>query len=76
MRYEALKAALWDGYTAVRTLPDWQFGALETLIAGRFAASCLWVAAHRDHPAYRGKVENILAERTARLSGFLATGAL
>jgi Ser/Thr protein kinase RdoA (MazF antagonist) len=75
-RYQALKAALLNGYTAVRPLADWQFDALETLVAGRFAASCLWVAAHRDHPAYRGKVEDILAERAARLGGFLATGTL
>lgn len=74
--YDDLKTALWSGYTALRPLPDDLFGALETLIAGRYVASCRWVAAHRDHPAYRGKVETILAERAARLAGFLTTGAL
>ncbi len=74
--YDELKAALWEGYTALRRLADGLYGELETLVAGRFVASCRWVAAHREHPAYRGKVESILAERAARLAGFLETGAL
>ncbi|MBK8136896.1 MAG: hypothetical protein IPK52_13880 [Chloroflexi bacterium] len=60
----------------MRRLADGLYGELETLVAGRFVASCRWVAAHREHPAYRGKVESILAERAARLAGFLETGAL
>lgn len=69
--YPALKAALWQGYTAVRPQPDAFFDDLETLAMGRYSASCLWVAAHRDHPAYRGKVEGILAARIAEISALL-----
>jgi Ser/Thr protein kinase RdoA (MazF antagonist) len=75
-KYQALKSAAWESYTAVRPQPDWQFGALETLVAGRFAASCLWVASHHDHPAYRDKAPAILAERITRLTAFLETGML
>ena len=75
-RYQAVKSAAWGAYTAALPLPDWQFDALETLVAGRFAASCLWVASHHDHPAYRDKAHAILAERLTRLNGFLANGAL
>jgi Ser/Thr protein kinase RdoA (MazF antagonist) len=74
--YQALKSAAWQGYTSVRPLPDWQFDALETLVAGRFAASCLWVASHHDHPAYRDSAPAILAERATRLAAFLETGML
>jgi Ser/Thr protein kinase RdoA (MazF antagonist) len=74
--YHALKSAAWEGYTSLRPLPDWQFEALETLVAGRFVASCLWVASHHDHPAYRDKAPAILAERVSRLKDFLETGAL
>ena len=76
MRYQAVKSAAWDGYTAVRSLPDWQRDSFETLVAGRFAASCLWVASHHDHPAYRDKAPAILAERITRLARFLETGML
>ena len=75
-QYQSLKSAAWEGYTSMRPLPDWQFGALETLVAGRFAASCLWVASHHDHPSYRDKAAAILAERSARLAAFLETGLL
>lgn len=75
-RYRATKSAVWEGYTSICPLPDWQFGALETLVAGRFAASYLWVASHHDHPAYRDKAPAILAERIARLTAFLETGML
>lgn len=75
-RYHALKSAAWKGYTTVRPLPDWQFDALETLVAGRFAASCLWVASHHDHPAYRDNAPAILAERISRLKRFIETGML
>jgi Ser/Thr protein kinase RdoA (MazF antagonist) len=75
-KYQTLKAALWAGYTAVRPLPAEHFADLETLVAGRHVASCYWVAAHRDHPSYRGKADAILAERAARLAVYLESGAL
>lgn len=75
-RYQSLKSALWQAYIALRPLPDAQFDALETLVAGRFAASCLWVASHHDHPAYRDSAPAILAERIVRLAGFLDTESL
>lgn len=74
--YAQLKQALWDGYIEARPLPETLFDSLETLVAGRYVASCRWVAAHRDHPAYRGKVEGILADRAARLARFLDSGVL
>ena len=74
--YQTVKSAAWQAYTSLRPLPDWQFDALETLVAGRFAASCLWVASHYDHPAYRDSAPAILAERITRLKGFSETGTL
>ncbi|MEL6148168.1 MAG: phosphotransferase [Chloroflexota bacterium] len=74
--YADLKAALWDGYTAVRSLPGHYRGMLEVLVAGRYVASCRWVAAHADHPAIRGRADEIIAGRVDELRGFLDSGQL
>jgi Ser/Thr protein kinase RdoA (MazF antagonist) len=74
--YEALKAGLWDGYTAVRPLPGHYRDMLDVLVAGRYVASCRWVAAHANHPAIRGKAPSMIAGRVAELRTFLETGRL
>ena len=75
-RYPELEQALWDGYTSIRPLSSRHRELLETFIAGRQVASMRWVAANRHNPAYQGKVEGILAQRTVELQGFLETGML
>ncbi|MCA9912607.1 MAG: phosphotransferase, partial [Anaerolineae bacterium] len=74
--YAEIQAALWDGYTSIRPLTEEHRNLLETLIAGRQVASMRWVAANQRNPHYAGKVERILAQRTAELRNFLDTGTL
>jgi Ser/Thr protein kinase RdoA (MazF antagonist) len=74
--YETLMAALWDGYTAVRPLPKRYRAHLEVLVAGRYVASCRWVAGNAEHPNIRGKAREIIDGRVAELQDFLQTGRL
>jgi Ser/Thr protein kinase RdoA (MazF antagonist) len=74
--YKELEEALWQGYSSIRPLTERHRQVLETLIAGRQVASMRWVAANQHNPAYQGKVESILQQRTAELQGFLETGIL
>lgn len=74
--YDQLKAALWQGYTAGRPQPHAHQTHLETLVAGRYAASCRWVAAHAHMPALEGKAKQIISERATALKAFLKTGRL
>ncbi|MDQ7027810.1 MAG: phosphotransferase [Anaerolineae bacterium] len=75
-RYPELEQALWDGYSSIRPLNTRHRELLETFIAARQVASMRWVAANRHNPAYQGKVEGIMGQRTAELRGFLETGVL
>lgn len=74
--YPQLEQALWDGYASIRLLTQRHRDLLETLIAGRQVASMRWIASNQDNPYVAGKVEAILAQRTAELSAFLETGIL
>ena len=75
-RYPQLEQALWDGYNLIRPLTAQHRELLETFIAGRQVASMYWIAANQQNPYVAGKVEGILAQRTAELSAFLETGIL
>jgi Ser/Thr protein kinase RdoA (MazF antagonist) len=74
--YKELEEALWQGYTSKRPLTNRHRELLEIFIAARQVASMRWVAANQHNPAYQGKVEAILQQRTAELAGFLETGIL
>ena len=74
--YTALKNALWTGYTDRRPLADAARDNLEGFVAGRYVASCRWVAAHANHPTIDGRAPEIIAERVDELRNFLQTGAL
>jgi Ser/Thr protein kinase RdoA (MazF antagonist) len=74
--YKELEEELWQGYSSIRPLTEHHRQLLETFIAGRQVASMRWVAANQHNPAYQGKVESILQQRTAELQGFLETGIL
>lgn len=74
--YDALKAALWEGYNTVRPLPPHYRNHLEVLIAGRYVASCRWVAGNAEHPHIRGRAKDIIEGRAAELRAFLETGTL
>lgn len=74
--YAALKAALWDGYTALRPLPEYQRDYLETFVAGRHVASCRWIAGNLDNPHVRDRAPRILEHRRQELEAFLQTGRL
>ncbi|MEL6402903.1 MAG: phosphotransferase [Chloroflexota bacterium] len=74
--YEALASSLWNAYVKVRPQVQEHYKWLETLIAGRQVASMRWVVANQQNPYVVGKVDSILAQRTAELSAFLDTGTL
>ncbi len=74
--YEHAKAALWEGYTAVRHCPPHYRDYLETFIAARHVASCYWVAGNQDNPYVRGKAAQLIRLRVEELADFLRTGKL
>jgi Ser/Thr protein kinase RdoA (MazF antagonist) len=74
--YAAFKAALRDGYQAVRPLAAGHQQTLETLIAARHVASVRWVIENRHLPAYRDRLPGIVASRMGELTYFLQTGVL
>jgi Ser/Thr protein kinase RdoA (MazF antagonist) len=74
--YDALKAALWGGYTAVRPLPEHERAALEVFIASRHVASCRWIAGNLHNPNVRARAPQIIAERVEELRRFLQTGVV
>lgn len=74
--YAELKAALWNGYTSLRPLPDYQRDYLETFVAGRHVASCRWIAGNLDNPMVRDRAPRILEHRRQELEAFLQTGRL
>ncbi|MBZ0295577.1 MAG: phosphotransferase, partial [Anaerolineae bacterium] len=64
-RYEALKSALWAGYTSLSPLPDAYRAHLETLVAARHVASCRWIASNLDNPKIRERAPQIIRDRVA-----------
>lgn len=74
--YNTLKTALWQGYTALRPLPDHYRDYLETFVAGRHVASCRWIAGNLDNPRVRERAPQILDHRRQELEAFLITGRL
>lgn len=75
-RYAKLEQALWEGYTSIRPLTKKHRNLLETFIAGRQVASMRWIVANQQNPYIVGKVDAILAQRTAELTTFLETAIL
>jgi Ser/Thr protein kinase RdoA (MazF antagonist) len=73
---DTLTAALWDGYTSIQALNVGHKAALHTFIAGRYAASCRWVAANADHPSFAGQAREVIDGRAAELRVFLQDGIL
>lgn len=73
---EALAPALWTGYTTRRPMPSQWRDDLETLVAARLVASCRWLAANQGVPTVRAQMQQLLAQRTATLRDYLATGRL
>lgn len=74
--YARFASALWDAYLQARPQAAPHHHWLETLIAARQVASMRWVAANQQNPYVVGKVEHILAQRTAELDDFLTSGIL
>ena len=70
----ALTQALLTGYRARRSLSPAGPADLETLVAARLVAACRWLVANRQAPALRGRVEDLLEQRTTTLRDYLATG--
>ncbi len=75
-RYPALREALLAGYSAVRGLPPKHDHYLESFMAARLLASCLWQAGHLHHPHVREHAAEVIAGRTEELKRFLQTGRL
>jgi Ser/Thr protein kinase RdoA (MazF antagonist) len=73
--YPEIREAIWDGYTSVYPQPEIYLNHLETLIAGRYALSCLWIAANRHHPDIGKRAPEIIAYRMRELQRYLETGA-
>ena len=61
--YDALEAALWAGYTAVRPRAAAQRAWLEPFIAARQLAACRWLLRQRHHPTARALAPTLLAQR-------------
>lgn len=72
--YPEIRAAVLDGYMSIHTLPTTFSDVLATLIAGRYALSCLWIAANQHNPAVAGRAPEIIAQRIAELERYLTTG--
>lgn len=74
--YPEIRAAIWDRYTSIRPLPASFNQHLETLVAGRYALSCYWIAANRHIPAIGERASEIITFRTEQLRRYLETGKL
>jgi len=74
--YPAMKAALWEGYTAVRPLPEGYRNDLETFIAARHVASCRWIVGNLHNPNIHERAPQIIRDRVEELRRFLDTGQL
>ena len=74
--YQELEDAMWEGYTSVKPQPEGYRDLLDVFIAGRHLASCRWLAVNLNHPAVRGTVPQLLAQRSEELKQFLNTGKL
>jgi Ser/Thr protein kinase RdoA (MazF antagonist) len=72
--YTEIRAAIWDGYTSIRPQPESFQSHLETLITGRYALSCLWIAANQNSPAIAGRATEITAHRIGELRRYLDSG--
>ena len=70
-QYDALRAALWEGYTALRPLTA---AHLDTLLAGRFVLSCRWFARNIGNPTIRERAPAVIAHRIGQLRRYLETG--
>jgi len=75
-RYPELRDALWEGYTAQRTLPDTYRAYLETFVAARDMFSCWWVAGNLHNPRIRERAPELITYRVAELRRFLDTGSI
>jgi Ser/Thr protein kinase RdoA (MazF antagonist) len=74
--YPAMKAALWEGYTAVRPQPEQYRDYLETFVAARHVASCRWIVGNLHNPSVRERAPEIIRDRVEELRRFLDTGRL
>lgn len=74
--YPAMKAALWEGYTAVRSLPESYRDDLETFVAARHVASCRWIVGNLHNPNVRERAPEIIRDRVEELRRYLETGRL
>jgi Ser/Thr protein kinase RdoA (MazF antagonist) len=73
-QYDTLRAALWEGYTALRPLPAAYSAHLDTLLAGRFVLSCRWFARNITNPTIRERASQVIAHRISQLRRYLDTG--
>jgi Ser/Thr protein kinase RdoA (MazF antagonist) len=74
--YPAMKAALWEGYTGVRPLPEQHRDYLETFVAARHVASCRWIVGNLHNPNVRERAPEIIRDRVEELRRFLDIGQL
>lgn len=74
--YTQIRAAIWQGYTSMRPLPDTYGDYVETFVAARYALSCWWIAANRNNPAIGERAPEIIAYRIGELRRYLETGNL
>lgn len=74
--YNAIKTALWEGYTSLRPLPEQYRDYLETFVAARHVASCRWIVGNLHNPSVRERAPEIIGYRVEELRQFLETGKL
>lgn len=70
--YSEIRAALWQGYCAIRPQSHPFSAALDSMIAARHIASIRWIA---GHAAMRDRAPSIIAERITRLTHFITFGS-
>jgi len=75
--YTALKGVMLQAYTHATgklhiRMEDHPL--LDTFVAARGVASCRWVAAHADHPAWAGRATAVIDARAAQIAHWLASG--
>lgn len=74
--YREQRAALWEGYTAIRPQPAVYAEYVEAFVAARHVASCRWLAGNSHNPNIKGRAPQIIAERVEEMKHFLRTGEL
>jgi Ser/Thr protein kinase RdoA (MazF antagonist) len=71
--YLTLKKALFKGYRRIRSLSIIEERLVKHFVAGRLMIHTLMLAANRDHPAFKGKVDEVITLQMRMLKSVVAS---